>query len=88
MSSETYVRQAVADVETELEKVDQCLPTHVMTPVSQGYCPECDQLPELDSKRGQYYQSLIGAALGLRAWTTRHLVGCCLYAVVICCVAP
>jgi hypothetical protein len=27
MSSEKYVKQAVADVETELEKVDQCLPT-------------------------------------------------------------
>jgi hypothetical protein len=50
MLSETYVKQAVADVETELEKVDQCLPTRVTTPVSQGYRPELDQLRELDSK--------------------------------------
>jgi hypothetical protein len=60
MSSEIYVKQAVTDVETELEKVDKCLPTRVSTPVSQGYRPELDQSAELDSKRGQYYQSLIG----------------------------
>jgi hypothetical protein len=54
-------KQAVADVETELAKVDKCLPTHVMTPVSQGYRPEVDQsCGELDAKHGQYYQSLIG----------------------------
>jgi hypothetical protein len=60
MSSEKYVSQAVSDVETELSKVDQCLPTRVTTPVSQGYRPELDQSKELDAKRGQYYQSLIG----------------------------
>jgi hypothetical protein len=60
MSLETYVEQAVTDVKTELNKVDQSLPTCVTTPVSQGYCPELDQLRELDSKCGQYYQSLIG----------------------------
>jgi hypothetical protein len=60
MSSEKYVQQAVADVETELSKVDQRLPTRVTTPLSQGYRPELDQTRELDSKRGQYYQSLIG----------------------------
>jgi hypothetical protein len=32
----------------------------VTTPVSQGYRAELDQLRELDAKRGQYYQSLIG----------------------------
>jgi hypothetical protein len=60
MSLETYVQKALANVEMELKKVDQCLLTHVMMPVSQGYHPECDQSRELDSKRGQYYQSLIG----------------------------
>jgi hypothetical protein len=59
MSLEMYIKQAVADVETELAKVDKCLPTHVMTPVLQGYCPELDQSHELDAKHGQYYQSLI-----------------------------
>ena len=60
MSSEKYVKQAVADVETELEKVDLCLPTRVTTLLAQGYRAELDQSRELDSKRGQYYQSLIG----------------------------
>ena len=63
MSSEKYVKQAVSEVELELEKVDQCLPTRVTTPLSQGYRPELDRSRELDGKRGQYYQSLIG---GLR----------------------
>jgi hypothetical protein len=53
------VKQAVADVETELEKVDLCLPMRVTTLLAQGYRPELDQSRELDSKCGQYYQSLI-----------------------------
>jgi hypothetical protein len=60
MSSEDYVKQAVSDVETELQKVDKCLPTRVGTPLSQGYRPELDGSAELDAIRGQYYQSLIG----------------------------
>jgi hypothetical protein len=87
MSSEKYVKQAVTDVEQDSANVDQCLPTRVATPLSQGYrpdveqdsanvdqClptrlatplsqgyrPELDQSRELDEKRGQYYQSLIG----------------------------
>jgi hypothetical protein len=59
LSSEKYVKQAVAEVETELEKIDQILSTRVTTPVSQGYRPDLDQSSELDAKRGQYYQSLI-----------------------------
>jgi hypothetical protein len=41
-------------------KIDQILLTRVTTPVSQGYRPGLDQSRELDAKRGQYYQSLIG----------------------------
>jgi hypothetical protein len=60
MASEKYVKQAVSDVEKELSDVDQCLPTRVSTPLLQGYRPELDQSLELDAKRGQYYQSLVG----------------------------
>ena len=60
MSLENYVKQAVADVEKELESVEKGLPTRVTTPLSQGYRPELDQSRELDARRGQYYQSLIG----------------------------
>jgi hypothetical protein len=48
MSSEKYVKQAVADVKKELSEVDQCLLTRVSTPLSQGYRPELDQSRELD----------------------------------------
>jgi hypothetical protein len=43
MLSEAYVKQAVADVELELSSVDLCLPTRVMTFLSQGYRPELEQ---------------------------------------------
>jgi hypothetical protein len=66
MSLEKYVKQAVADVKTELAKVDQVLPTRVSMPVSQGYSPELDQTRELDSQRALYYRSFIGV---LRTWT-------------------
>jgi hypothetical protein len=59
MSSEKYVKQAVADVKMELANIDQCLPTKVSTPLSQGYWLELDQSKELDSRHAQYYQSLI-----------------------------
>jgi hypothetical protein len=57
MSLEKYVKQAMANVETELEKIDQCLPsTKVTTPVSQGYYrPKSDQSCELNGKQGQCY---------------------------------
>jgi hypothetical protein len=58
-SSESYVKQAVTDVEMELGRVDQCLLTRVMAPLSQGYRSKLDQSRELDGKHGQYYQSLI-----------------------------
>jgi len=54
------VKQAVADVETELHKVHKVLPMRTMMPMSQGYRPELDRSDELDANRGQYYQSLIG----------------------------
>ena len=60
MSSEKYVKHAVADVKYELSNIDQCLPTRVTMPLTQEYRPELDQSRELDGKRGQYYQSLIG----------------------------
>ena len=60
MSSDIYVKRAVADVERELEQIDKKLPTRITTPLSQGYRPEIDTSRELDDKRGNYYQGLIG----------------------------
>jgi hypothetical protein len=61
ISSEDYVKQAVTDVEPGfLRKVHKCLPTRVAMPLSQSYRPEIDGSAELDAKRGQNCQSLIG----------------------------
>ena len=60
MSSDLYVKRAIADVETELAKVNQTLRSKVSTPLSSNYRPELDRSPELDAKRANYYQGLIG----------------------------
>jgi hypothetical protein len=60
MLSEIYIKSAIADVETELAKIDKQLPLKASTPLKPGYRPELDQSPELDARRITYYQSLIG----------------------------
>jgi hypothetical protein len=51
MSSDTYVKRAIADVEQELEQIGKMLPTRIMTPLSQeGYHPEIDLSGEYDDK--------------------------------------
>lgn len=60
ISSHTYVKRAIAEVEVELGKVGKKLPTKIRTPLSSGYRPEMDLSPELDSARQNYYQGLIG----------------------------
>ena len=60
MSSDLYVKRAVADVEHELEQVGQRLATRVTTPMASGYRPELDVSKELDARRANYFQGLIG----------------------------
>jgi hypothetical protein len=60
MSSEKYVKQAVREVETELDRIGKILPTKAVTPLTSGYRPEMDVTPELDPARMRYYQELIG----------------------------
>ena len=60
MSSDAYVRRAVGEVERTLGDVGKKLATKVKTPLSTDYKPELDQTPELDAKRANYYQGLIG----------------------------
>lgn len=60
MSSDLYVKRAIADVERELKYIGQTLRNKVSTPMSSGYRPELDQSSELDPKRANYYQGLIG----------------------------
>ena len=51
---------AVTEVERELSEIDMQLVTSVLAPTSQGYRAELEVTPELDAKRANYYQGLIG----------------------------
>ena len=59
MSSDLYVTRAMNEVECELEEIGEHS-TKVSTPMSQGYRPETDTTLELDAKRANYFQGLIG----------------------------
>ena len=62
MSSDLYVKRAVAEVEKELGEVNQQLrlPTRASTPMSAGYRPEVDGSRLLNERQANYYQGLIG----------------------------
>ena len=60
ISCDLYVKRALTEVERELAKVGKALPTRVSTPITPEYRPEIDSTPEIDPKRANYYQGLIG----------------------------
>jgi hypothetical protein len=62
MSSDRYVREAIANVETELRLADRQLPTgkSLRTPLKSGYRPELDVSPVLHDTDANYFQNLIG----------------------------
>ena len=60
MSSDLYIKRAIADVERELTNVGRYLKAKAKTPLMTGYRPELDASPELDARRANYFQGLIG----------------------------
>jgi Reverse transcriptase (RNA-dependent DNA polymerase) len=61
ISSDTYVKRAVAEVERKLAETDKTLRTgKCANPMRSGYRPELDATPELNAELANYYQSLIG----------------------------
>jgi Reverse transcriptase (RNA-dependent DNA polymerase) len=60
LSSDTYVKRAVEELERELELAGQSLKKKVLTLLASGYRPELDGSPELDERRSSYYASLMG----------------------------
>ena len=60
MSSEKYVKAAVENVESELQKTGQRLPTKCRTPLSSNNRPELDTSAELKADGVQRYQEMIG----------------------------
>ena len=60
MTSDKYVKAAVENVEQELARVNQRLPSKRKTPMTIGYRPKRDVSAELTSDGIQRYQELIG----------------------------
>jgi hypothetical protein len=60
ISSDTYVKHAVGEVERELLRVGKELKKKVTTPLATDYRPELDATPELDERRASYFASLMG----------------------------
>jgi hypothetical protein len=60
MTSEQYIKAAIANVETKLNESGQRLPTRCATPIQSNYRPELDITPELKIDGVRYYQELIG----------------------------
>ena len=59
MSSTKYIRSVIDNVETLLKQKEDWLPTQAPMPMAQGYQPEPDCSPELDSDRHTTFQELI-----------------------------
>jgi hypothetical protein len=59
MTSEKYVKAAVANVEEKLAKTNERLPPS-LTPMKSAYRPEIDASAELKEPGARYYQELIG----------------------------
>ena len=60
LSSTSYTKKAIEEVERELKKSHLKLPAKVTTPLSSGYRPEMDSTRELSAIEQNYYQELIG----------------------------
>jgi hypothetical protein len=60
ISAEEYVKEAVRNVEAELDKVGMKFNSRIQGPMATGYKPELDVTPLLDPGRANYYQNLIG----------------------------
>jgi hypothetical protein len=60
MSSTNYVKQAVANVEKDLDEIKRGLPNKVSSPMSTKYRPEMDVSPLLNAECANYFQSQIG----------------------------
>jgi hypothetical protein len=60
MTSEQYVKAAIANVEATLNERGQRLPSKATTPMQANYRPELDTSAELKLEGMRYYQELIG----------------------------
>jgi hypothetical protein len=59
VSAVKYIKEAIRNVENNLQKEDKRLPSNVPTPLSSNYCPELDISPLLSIEQHYAYQQLI-----------------------------
>jgi hypothetical protein len=59
MSSDTYIRRALADVEQDLDDISETL-VKQKKPICGDYHPELDSSPLLNNNLTNFYQGLIG----------------------------
>ena len=59
MSAEKYVRNSVKNLEQNLAKSNQHLPTRCKTPIMSGYRIEIETFTELKSKGVTQYQEMV-----------------------------
>ena len=72
------MKQAVANVETELNKAGKKLNSRVSGPLAQSYKPELDTSELLDAKSANYYQKPDQSIeVGGRARVDRHQLSRC-----------
>ena len=60
MSGDTYLKEAVKNVEIELAKSGRQLYKNTKSAIKPGYRPELDVSPVLDDKPANYYQTIVG----------------------------
>ncbi len=60
MSAQEYIKRAIEEDERELNESGQFIPKKIEMPLSSGYRPELDFMPELSAQQTNYYQGLIG----------------------------
>ncbi len=60
LSADQYIKDALNNLEYNLQQMDKRLPMKVSTPLSSNYRPELDITPYLDDDFTRFYQQLIG----------------------------
>jgi hypothetical protein len=58
MSSDTYIKRSLVDVEQHVDDIDKTLVKQKQL-ILGDYCPELDSTPLLSDKLTNYYQGLI-----------------------------
>jgi hypothetical protein len=60
MSSDTYLKEAIRNLENDLKDADKRLKSKARAPLPSGYRPELDVSPLLTEEKATYFMSLIG----------------------------